>query len=165
VKMKEAWDVPPNRSAGQTFLPLLVCPAVEMTRPIDGSAPLFYPGMAGVGPDAARQPTSAPGAGIFRYDSPTLIVDVKDGLANTLLLVETADRPGPWIAGGPSSVRPLDPAKQPYFGPGRPFGGCHFGGANIAFADGSGRFLTDNISPSILERLATIADSKPADSQ
>jgi prepilin-type processing-associated H-X9-DG protein len=165
MNFQAAWDADTNRSAAQTFLPHLACPAVVSARPTDGSAPLFYPGIAGVGPDAARQPPIAPGAGMFRYDSPTLVADVKDGLSNTLLLIETSDRPGAWIAGGPTSVRPLDPANQPYLGRGRPFGGCHLGGANAAFADGSGRFITDEISPNILERLATIADGKPTDSQ
>ena len=67
---------------------------------------------------------------MFRYDEPTILTDVKDGLSNTLMLLETADQPGPWIAGGPPTVRPLDPANRPYLGIGRPFGGCHLGGAN-----------------------------------
>jgi prepilin-type processing-associated H-X9-DG protein len=136
----------------------LVCPAAVATKPAQGDGLLYYPGMAGVGPNAATKAFDEPGAGLFRYDAPTRVADVKKGLANTLVLLETADRPGPWIAGGPTSVRPLDPAREPYLGPGRPFGGTHFGGANAAFADGSGRFLSNSISPDVLERLACIAE-------
>lgn len=158
-----AWDAAANKAVGQAFIPLLVCPAIDAFGPTDGSGPLDYPGLAGVGPDAATKPPDAPGAGMFRYDAPTTVADAKDGLSNTLLLVETAARPGPWIAGGPPSVRPLDPATRPYLGRGRPFGGAHPGGANTAFADGSGRFFADGVSPRVLELLAGIADGGRAD--
>ncbi|HEY1375400.1 MAG TPA: DUF1559 domain-containing protein [Gemmataceae bacterium] len=163
IDVGAAWEAPANRAAGTTFLTELVCPAIMGQRPADGAAPLHYPGMAGVGADAAAKPPDARGAGLFRYDAPTRVADVKDGLSNTLMLAETADRPGPWIAGGAPSVRPLDPALRPYLGPGRPFGGAHPGGANTAFADGSGRFIADDVGPRVLELLAGIADGGRAD--
>jgi len=158
IDVAAPWDDAANRSAAGTCLVHLVCPAVVPAVPADGRAPLYYPGIAGVGADAATTPSDRPGAGLFRYDTPTTVAEVKDGQSYTLMLIESGNQPGPWIAGGPTSVRPLVPAKRPYLGPGRPFGGCHFGGANVAFADGSGRFLADAISPTVLERLATIAD-------
>jgi prepilin-type processing-associated H-X9-DG protein len=79
-------------------------------------------------------------------------------LSNVLLALETADRVGPWIAGGLASVRAIDPATRPYVGSGRPFGGAHLGGANAAFADGSCRFLAGAIAPGVLEMLAAMAD-------
>jgi prepilin-type processing-associated H-X9-DG protein len=97
---------------------------------------------------------------VFRYDAPTPVEALTDGVANCLVFLETAAEVGPWIAGGPTSVRPVDPATAPYVGPGRPFGGCHFGGANAAFADGSVRFLAERISPDVLELLAAIADGR-----
>jgi prepilin-type processing-associated H-X9-DG protein len=163
IDLTAAWDTEPNRTAGTTFLTELVCPAIVGQRPTDVSGPLHYPGMAGVGADAATKPPDARGAGLFRYDAPTRVADVKDGLSNTLMLAETAEHPGPWIAGGPPSVRPLDAALRPYIGPGRPFGGAHSGGANTAFADGSGRCIADGISPRVLELLAGIADGGRAD--
>lgn len=158
VDLAAPWDDAVNRSAAGTFLVHLVCPAVVPAVPADRNAPLYYPGIAGVGVDAATTPADRPGAGMFRYDTPTTLAEIKDGQSHTLMLIESNNRPGPWIAGGPTSVRPLVWRDQPYLGPGRAFGGCHFGGANVAFADGSGRFLTDAISRTVLERLATIAD-------
>jgi prepilin-type processing-associated H-X9-DG protein len=158
-----SWDAPANRLPADTFLVELVCPAIYALHPADNPAPLHYPGMAGVGPDAPTLPPDSPRAGVFRYDAPTPVAALRDGVSHCLLLLETGSNPGRWIAGGPASVRSLDPATRPYLGPGRPFGGGHPGGANAAFADGSVRFFTDQTSPEVLEVLAAIADGNPAD--
>jgi prepilin-type processing-associated H-X9-DG protein len=166
IDLTAPWDSDANRAAGLTFLPVLECPAALDAVPGNGYGPLHYPGIAGVGPNAATKPVDALGSGIFRFGEPTHLADVKDGLSNTLMLLETPIQPSPWIAGGSGTVRSLDPAQRPYLGPGRPFGGIHFGGANAAFADGSAHFLADSISPRALELLAGIADGdKPQDSQ
>jgi prepilin-type processing-associated H-X9-DG protein len=154
------WDADANRGPAATFLPGLVCPAVVSSPPAGGPAPLNYPGMAGVGSDAALLPADSPRAGVFRYDAPTPDAALRDGVSTCLVFLETAFQPGPWIAGGPPSVRALNPAQRPYLGTGRPFGGTHLGGANAAFADGSVRFFTDQTSPNVLEMLAAIADGQ-----
>jgi prepilin-type processing-associated H-X9-DG protein len=64
---------------------------------------------------------------------------------------------GSWLQGGPATVRGLDPAQQPYLGPGRQFGGIHLGAGNFAFADGSVRAISESINPKIFEALSTIA--------
>jgi prepilin-type processing-associated H-X9-DG protein len=158
-----AWNTGANRDRADTLLPVLICPAIYADHPADNPAPLHYPGMAGVGPDGPTLSPDSPRAGAFRYDAPTPITAFRDGLSNCLLLLETGDKPGRWLAGGPACVRPLDPMSRPYVGPDRPFGGGHLGGANAAFADGSVRFLTDRISPDVLEMLAAIADGNPAE--
>ena len=63
-----------------------------------------------------------------------------------------------WLAGGPASVRPVEPTAQRLIGTGYPFGGAHAGGMNAAFADGSVRFLDASIEKSIFLKLAAIAD-------
>ncbi|HEX4591200.1 MAG TPA: DUF1559 domain-containing protein [Gemmataceae bacterium] len=166
IDLAAPWNAPENRKAAATFLPRLVCPSVSRVWSADIGAPTNYPGMAGVGADAAQKAVDTRGAGMFRHDEPTFLTDVKDGLANTLMLLETADQPGPWMAGGPPTVRPLIPANRPYLGLGRPFGGCHIGGANAGYADGPCRFLADSVSPEALELQAGIADTThSADSQ
>ncbi|HEX4592298.1 MAG TPA: DUF1559 domain-containing protein [Gemmataceae bacterium] len=159
IDLAAPWNAEVNRPVAGTLVPQLVCPAVTQVWSRDLGAPFNYPGMAGVGADAATKPANAPGAGIFRYDEPTFLTDIKDGRANTLMLLETAHAVGPWIAGGPPTVRPLVPETQPYLGQRRPFGGCHLRGANAAFADGSCRFLAESTTPRVLELLAGIADT------
>jgi prepilin-type processing-associated H-X9-DG protein len=118
--------------------------------------------------DAAILPGADRRAGVFGYDRRTMLKEIKDGLENTLLILESARDNGPWAQGGPATVRGLDPADQPYLGTGQPFGGTHFAenslfgrgksiGCNVAMADGSVRFLHETTPPHILEALVTIA--------
>jgi prepilin-type processing-associated H-X9-DG protein len=52
---------------------------------------------------------------------------------------------------------PVNLRRQPYLGRGRQFAGAHPGGAMVAFADGSVRFLPETIAPTVFEAIATIA--------
>ena len=85
------------------------------------------------------------------------MADISDGAANTMMLVETLLANGSWTAGGPATVRGLDPGRQPYVGPGKQFGGSHRGGVMVAFADGSVRFLRETVDARLFEGLSTIA--------
>ena len=164
---------PRNEKPASNRFRHFVCPASgECTR--DGSgeswkspAPLtHYVGVAGVGPDAATLPLGHPRAGAFGYDRRTALKDgFADGKSNTLMLIETGMNPGHWAYGGTATVRAFE--REPaYIGPGRPFGGFHNGapvivgtrtnGCNVAFADGSGRYLTSKTDPTVLEALATV---------
>jgi prepilin-type processing-associated H-X9-DG protein len=170
IDRSKGWNEPPN-------WPLRVVAAenvsfVEM-EPEDTSAwvtcpddsgyrarkpfPLTYVGVAGVGADAPELPSKHPRAGVFGYDRVTRFEDIRDGMSYTMAVVETTHDHRPWTAGGPSSVRAVDPATRPYLGRNRPFGGYHPGGANVAFADGSVRFVKETIDPKIFEAIATVA--------
>ena len=135
-----------------------------MTCPTDPAAerqthllPLSYIAIAGLGADAPTLPFKHLRAGIFGYDRATRVADITDGLTNTMMFAETTHANGPWTAGGPSSVRGVDPTRQPYFGFNRQFGGYHAVGANVAFADGSVRFIRESINPKVFEAMSTIA--------
>ncbi|WP_406694582.1 DUF1559 domain-containing protein [Singulisphaera sp. Ch08] len=168
VDPTKGWDEPPNwppkvvASENVTFQGMepedsgdwVTCPDHRRPRK---PFPLTYVGVAGVGADAPRLPSKHPRAGVFGYDRATRIEDITDGTNQTMMLIETARDLGPWTAGGPSSVRGVDPATKPYIGHNRPFGGYHPGGVNVAFADGSVRFLRHSIEPSIFEGLSTVA--------
>lgn len=117
--------------------------------------PLTYIGVAGVGADAPVLPSGHPRAGIFGYARATKFEDIRDGTSATMAVIETTRDHGPWTAGGPASVRGVDPATRPYIGHGRPFGGYHPGGANVAFADGSVRFVRASIDAKVFEAIAT----------
>lgn len=116
-----------------------------------------YVGVTGVGKDAGALPRTDRRAGIFGFIENTKLADVKDGLSNTMCVIETESHNGPWTAGGLATARSLDPASRPYIGKGRQFGGIHPGGVMIAFADGSVRFVRVSVDPKIIEAIATIA--------
>jgi hypothetical protein len=167
----EPWDSPTNVSVTANYKPRVYrCVAwsdAQGSLPTGHLSPTNYVGVAGVGADAATRPADAPGIGIFGYDRTVKAKEVKDGLDNTAMLFETSRDVGPWIRGGPSTVRPVDLDDTPLAGVGRPFGGTHFQTSwvfpnrrepfNVALADGSVRFLTPDADPAILAALATIA--------
>ncbi len=135
---------------------LFCCPAAKepAKEPMPGLT--SYVGITGLGRDSGLFPKGDQRIGIFGYDRQTFLADVKDGLATTIAVAETAET-GPWTAGGTHTLRGLDPERQPYLGQGRQFGGNHAGGTMVLFADGSVRLLRDSIDPQILEALSTIA--------
>ncbi len=170
VDRSKGWDEPPNwppqiiGSEGTTYVDMepedvsdwVTCPddpGYRARKPF----PLTYVGVAGVGVDAPELPPKHPRAGIFGYDRVTKLEDITDGTSTTMAVIETTLGHGPWTAGGPSSVRGVDTTTRPYIGRNRPFGGYHPGGANVAFADGSVRFVKDTIDSNIFEAIATAA--------
>ncbi len=179
VDRSRAWDDPVNwppkivADGNITFVGMTPadtfswtsCPddpaSLTKTRPL----PLTYVGIAGLGSDAPTLPAGHVRAGVFGYDRVTRLSEITDGTSQTLILAETRRDPGPWMAGGSTSVRGVDPGTRPYFGPNRPFGGYHPGGANVALADGSVRFLRGTIHPKVFESLSTIAGGEPIPSR
>ncbi|WP_422929303.1 DUF1559 domain-containing protein [Singulisphaera sp. PoT] len=170
----ESWDSPPNvrpqfmhtSTDGEPppFLTLakdsngyLRCPSDRSRPKADVTWPTSYIGVAGLGRDAAALPSGHPRAGVFGDDRSTRLDEIKDGASTTMMLVETTTAVGPWNAGGPASVRGLDPARKPYIGPGRQFGGAHHGKANVMFADGSVRFISATINTAVFRAMTTIA--------
>ncbi|MFO0960217.1 MAG: DUF1559 domain-containing protein [Isosphaeraceae bacterium] len=149
-----AWDSPHNAPlAGLNYLTdYEPYPDDRLKR---GLSP--YVGIAGVGRDAALLPVEHPRAGAFGYDRVTAARDIRDGAGATIIVVETGRDNGPWLAGGPPTVRALDPGRGPYLGRGRQFGGVRVGSAVALFADGSVRPVSDSIEPRVFEAIATIA--------
>jgi hypothetical protein len=143
--------------------PEWLCPANPNRAPEGRPGLTHYVGVAGVGPDAADRPGYDTAAGVFGYDRQTRLEDIKDGASSTLLLIETATANGPWTAGGPATVRGLEPGKFPYLGPDGQFRSRHLPRVtHAAFADGSVRPLAESVSPDVLEALATIAGREAA---
>ncbi|HEV3385320.1 MAG TPA: DUF1559 domain-containing protein [Gemmata sp.] len=162
--MAQPWTAERNQNAGRIRLNALICPENAPRTPPNSPAITCYVGIAGVGTDAATLalpqagPTPAR-AGAFRYDAATPFDRITDGLSQTLFIGETADDPGPWLRGGPSTTRGLDDAAnaKPLIGMDGQFGGFFPNGANFAMCDGSVRLITPQITPSILLKLATIS--------
>ena len=108
-----------------------------------------------------------PGTGFMGFDRLTELAMIKDGVSNTIALMETAFRPrtGRALGGAHRELTCVDPIPldvRYLHGDGRPFGG-HPGGMNVAMADGSVRFLRSSIDPKILAAAITIAGGEQFD--
>ena len=154
-----AWDDPKHQALSRAPLATLRCYGKTPTVPFDSPAVTQFVGNGGVGPDAPGlawpgldQPP--PTAGAFRFDGPTPFAAFRDGLGGSVLFAETDRDLGPWLRGGPATLRTLDPGTPAV---GDQFGRTHPGGANFAFADGSVRFLQDRTAADVLRGLFTIA--------
>jgi uncharacterized protein DUF1559 len=162
----ESWDSPGNRFLLEDHT-VFLCPSGPRMRDGYTSGLTHYVGIAGVGTDAATYPLEDDRIGIFGYDRQVTIKDVKDGLGNTMIIMETSRENGPWAAGGPSTLRGVDPDDEPYFGKGRQFGGMHLRSAsvfekrswitNCAMCDASVRGVRIDADPNIIKAAATIA--------
>jgi prepilin-type N-terminal cleavage/methylation domain-containing protein len=179
MKRAEPWNAEANRAAIKNInWGVFQCREWGGAQPPDVSRELSggsfdfpkyanYVGIAGIGSDAAARPAGAPGIGMLGYDRTLKTEDVKDGLANTLLLIETSHELGPWIRGGPSTIRTIDPSAERLVGGGCPFGGTHYrerafrpnvpDGFFVLLADGTVRYTKGELSPAVLAALATIA--------
>ncbi len=154
---QKPWTFEPNQQAGLTRLPGLLCPENTPEVPAGSPGITCYVGIGGVGPDAASLPPGSPRSGAFRYDGPTPFDRITDGLSQTLLFAETRNDVGPWLRGGPATVRGLNDAPDAPPLIGGQFGGYFSVGANVAMCDGGVRTFTTATSPQVLLGLATIA--------
>ncbi len=89
---------------------------------------------------------------LFNEDQPTSFKDVKDGLSNTLMFGELVNSDIHWM-----EPRDLDfnAISKRINADGASISSAHEGGANVAFVDGSVRFLSEDIDPEVLRALMT----------
>ncbi len=156
-----AWDSDRNRELAKTPLALFLCPGAAPEHPPDEPAVTQYVGLGGIGPDGATLALGPPApnrAGCFRYDEPTplLLIRDGDGLSSTLLFGETRNELGPWIRGGPSTVRMLDVSPAAAAPVGGQFGGNYPHVAGFGLADGGARFFSDRMNPAVIRAMFTI---------
>lgn len=151
-----AWDDPaqPGAAGRDHEMFCAACPKPSAAKPV---VPAAYVGIAGLGVDSPSLPTTHKRAGIFGDNRIVAPGDVTDGLAQTMMVVDSSAPAGPWYAGGRNTVRGLDPARQPYIGKNRQFGGSHVGVAMVLMADGSVRVVSDKVNPKVFEAMSTIA--------
>jgi prepilin-type processing-associated H-X9-DG protein len=162
IHLDQGWQADANRKALNTSVHWFLCPSAPDYRPHSEPGLTIYVGIAGVGKDAAERPRGNKYNGVFGYpeDRQQGIDDVAAGISQTMLAAETAHDNGPWLAGGPPTLRSVDPSEQPYIGPGRPFGGCHSGGMYVLMVDGSVRWVGEDIGARQFEWMATISSDK-----
>src|SRR5262249_33306020 len=99
ISTAAAWDAPENRWHTQFNMKFYQCPVAPHA---DHRAVPFrtdYVGIAGRGADAATLHSGHRRAGVFGYDRRIKFADIKDGLANTVLVMETRQDNGPWAQG------------------------------------------------------------------
>jgi prepilin-type processing-associated H-X9-DG protein len=155
---EKGWAAAENREAVHTPLREFLCPA-SPDRGREGNPGItHYVGFAGAGADAARLPADDPDAGFFGYDRTLTRDKVQElrGQSTLLMAAETGRDNGPWAAGGPPTVRGVDPAERPWAGYGRPFGGLHRGGLNVLWADASVAFMNDTYAGGHLDAMVRL---------
>jgi len=159
------WDAGTNADIGRQRLKLFTCPANVPDIPATDPAVTQYVGLAGVGTDAATlplEPAVSPRAGCFRYDAPTpfSVIHRGDGVDTTLMFAEVSGDLGPWMRGGPATVRGVDDTAgaTPPVGFGGQFGGNHpHGITGVAYVGGAAKFITPRIDPAVFRAMVTIS--------
>jgi prepilin-type processing-associated H-X9-DG protein len=153
LDMKKGWEA--NEAAATTDVAVYLNPSVPTRRGANNRAISHYAGMAGVGEDAAKLPKGDRRAGIFGYDRVVGVRDIVDGTALTIAVMDVKENFGPWAAGGGGTIRAL--TKEPYINGPDGIGSFSPDGANFLFADGSVRFINQNVDANVMRALATMA--------
>ena len=154
LNFEEAWDDESNKKAAETRVPVYMNPGYPAASV--GAAETHYVGIAGLGKDAPMLPANSNRAGVFAYNRTTGFRDITDGTSATMMTSEASGQFGSWIAGGNATMRSL--TAQPYINGPDGIGGPSTGGLQIGLADGSVRFVSENIDPVVFEHLSSMAD-------
>ena len=150
VDMKAGWN---DQDDVVSQLTLSVYRNPSMPRDESPAGDLDYLGVAGIGPNAASLKNHDPNAGIFGYNRRTRIRDITDGTSHTMMIADSV-KPNPYTQGH-LTIRGF--SEKPYINGPDGIGSSHSGGMQAAFADGSVRFISESIDPTVLEALATKA--------
>jgi hypothetical protein len=148
------WNDTLNARITRRPLELVVNPALGPSQTKAGFPVTHYVGLAGLGADAGKLEAGDPRAGLFGYNRRTTREQIGDGASHTIAVMGVSDKLGAWAAGGEATVRPL--ATEPYVNGPDGFGSGQPNGMLLGMADGSVRFVSNQIDPRVLERMATI---------
>lgn len=150
IDKEKGWKAGDNADWTAVAIPTLLNPQVAD----DTRGATHYVGIAGIGKDAATLPITDKKAGAFGYNRKLRFRDVLDGTSNTIGVTEASKNYGSWGAGGDATIRSL--TKKPYINGPDGIGSPFPGGLNVMILDGSVRFVSENIDPTVLEALVTI---------
>lgn len=130
LDLTQPWDSPANRRFADRLIDLYQCPSSP-----DGQTSY----MVIVGPE-----TLFPGAETVGLSG------VQDGLANTVMVLETRDKSVHWMEPTDLDLDQTDPVIN-----GSGIASHHPGGSQAAMADGSVRFLSNNVDKERLKAMIT----------
>lgn len=160
IDFSQGWNNDRNAAVLRTPMTVFLNPGAPQVVDSEYSV-TQYVGLAGLGEDGPTLPATSPRAGVFAYDRPTSLADIRDGSSNTAMLSEASDGFGPWAAGGRPTLRSL--TAKPYINGPDGLGGPFEGGVHMSLADGAVRFVSQDIDPKVLEALMTISGGEAAD--
>ena len=134
--------------------------------PFQGLALTHFAGMSGIEDSrnvvAATLPRSDPRAGVFGYSDVAEPAEITDGTRQTIMIVGSGAMANPWIMGGGSTIRG---AREPYFDKISGLGTRNLPqpGTLAVMADGSVRFISASVDPSVFRAMCTIHGSDSVD--
>jgi hypothetical protein len=145
-RFDEPWDGPNNRKLHDRYLEIYSCPQQFPKSPSDARRDTSY--VVVVGPRTA-----------FPGDRCVSFGDIRDGRANTVLVVEIRNSGIHWMEPRDLHVTQMNPRVNPPHGQG--ISSQHNGHAHVAAADGRVTSLSERLSPSEVTGLITIDGREP----
>jgi len=145
--LDEPWNSRANSPFALTVIPAMICPDEEETRPYT------YPQTSYVA--VVGEGTAWPG------DRPLRIDEIKDDRATTIVLVEIASSGMIILEPRDLELDQLPLQINPPAGKG--ISSHHSGGAHVLMADGSVRFLPDDLPAEVLRAMLTINGGEEID--
>jgi len=157
IDFRKDFDSPENADAAAEVVETYLCPSVaRRERLVEGRGPCDYGGIHG---ERITSP-NAPPKGMMLYDHSVRIQDVQDGTARTLMVSEDAEwRDGQWINARNLFDQAYPINRAPPFE--NDIGSKHPG--NGLMADGSARFLDEQMELEVLAALCTRAGGEPVE--
>ncbi|HLJ94684.1 MAG TPA: DUF1559 domain-containing protein, partial [Gemmataceae bacterium] len=165
IDRKKSWNDTENHAAAATLVPQFLMPNypqntwwIRYPGMAQSAAATHFVGIAGIGADAAEYAANDPAAekklGVFGYDRATRLQDITDGVSQTILMAQVPPTyKRPWMAGGGSTVQGVleKDSVRPFVSP-QPDGKR---GTLVVMADGSVRFIAENIKDDVFKALCT----------
>lgn len=147
----EAWDGPNNSILRYTSIPTYRCPSDSGGDPLETS----YVMITGQLDSDGRLCTTIGG----QPNEGTRIANIVDGTSNTVIVVEVVNSGIPWSEPRDLSIEELEMLIN---GPSQAgIGSLHPGGAQVLMADGSVRFLTEDVTAETLRNMLLRDDGNP----